>query len=147
MQQALNDRTAAMVQEINAFNQEVGAPITVKSFSSVWKVFFDEEHPLQDLLFAMMRDRGIHILDNFPCFMTTAHTETEFAAIVSAFKEAVRELQEADFIPKRATTTTRVLLDANKPPVPGARLGRDAEGNPAWFMPNPDSPGKFVKVS
>ena len=146
MQEALNDRTAMMVQELNAFTQEVGAPITVKSFSSVWKTFFDEDHPLQDLLFAMMRDRGIHILDNFPCFMTTAHSEADFAAIVGAFKEAVRELQEADFIPRRSTAV-RSTFDSSKPPVPGARLGRDADGNPAWFMPNPDSPGKFVKVS
>ena len=93
----------------------------------------------------MMRERGIHILDNFPCFMTTAHSDADIAAIVNAFKEAVRELQEADFIPRRASVVA--LLDANKPPVPGARLGRDVDGTPAWFMPNPDSPGKFVKVS
>ena len=32
------------------------------------------------------------------------------------------------------------------PPVPDARLGRDEIGNPAWFMPNPDQPGKYVQV-
>jgi glutamate-1-semialdehyde aminotransferase len=145
LQTALNGRVTAMVAEMNAFCREVGAPITLKSFSSVWKMFFDEDHPLQDLLFAMMRERGIHILDNFPCFMTTAHSDADIAAIVTAFKEAVRELQEADFIPRRAQVVA--LLDASKPPVPGARLGRDADGTPAWFMPNPDSPGKFVKVN
>ncbi len=145
LQESLNSRVTAMVAEMNAFCREVGAPITLKNFSSVWKLFFDEDHPLQDLLFGMMRERGIHILDNFPCFMTTAHTDADIAAIVNAFKEAVRELQEADFIPRRASIVT--LLDATKPPVPGARLGRDVDGTPAWFMPNPDSPGKFVKVS
>jgi amino acid adenylation domain-containing protein len=145
LQDGLNARVTAMVAEMNTFCREVGAPITLKSFSSVWKMFFDEDHPLQDLLFAMMRERGIHILDNFPCFMTTAHTDADIAAIVNAFKEAVRELQEADFIPRRASVVA--LLDATKPPVPGARLGRDVDGTPAWFMPNPDSPGKFVKVS
>jgi len=39
-----------------------------------------------------------------------------------------------------------VLLDANKPPVPGAKLGKDRDGRPAWFVPNPAAPGKFVKV-
>ncbi|HEU5134543.1 MAG TPA: amino acid adenylation domain-containing protein [Steroidobacteraceae bacterium] len=145
LQDALNARVTAMVAEMNAFCRDVGAPITLKNFSSVWKLFFDEDHPLQDLLFAMMRERGIHILDNFPCFMTTAHTDADIAAIVTAFKEAVRELQEADFIPRRASVVN--LLDASKPPVPGARLGRDVDGTPAWFMPNPDSPGKFVKVN
>lgn len=32
------------------------------------------------------------------------------------------------------------------PPVPGARLGRDQEGNPAWFIPDSDRPGKFLKI-
>ncbi len=38
-------------------------------------------------------------------------------------------------------------LDASLPPVPGARLGRDREGNPAWFVPSPENPSKFVKLS
>ncbi len=145
LQETLNGKVSSMVTEMNAFCREVGAPITIKNFSSVWKLFFDEDHPLQDLLFAMMRERGIHILDNFPCFMTTAHSDADIAKIVSAFKEAVRELQEADFLPKRAQVVP--LFDASKPPVPGARLGRDVDGTPAWFVPNPDSPGKFLKVN
>lgn len=146
LQDSLNARTTAMVQEINTFLESVGAPITVKNFSSVWKTFFTEDHPLQDLLFAMMRSRGIHILDNFPCFMTTAHAAEDIAAIVTAFKESVIELQEADFIPRRKPSGVPVF-DASRPPVPGARLGRDADGRPAWFAPNPDAPGKFLKVS
>jgi amino acid adenylation domain-containing protein len=146
LQAALTRRTAAMVDELNAFCREVGAPIVLKSFSSVWKVFFDEDHPLQDLLFAMMRNRGVHILDNFPCFMTTAHTPQDIATIKTAFKEAVAELQEADFLPKPAMAAAAIQFDASRPPMPGARLGRDASGNPAWFVANPDAPGKYIKV-
>lgn len=29
---------------------------------------------------------------------------------------------------------------------PGARLGRDAHGKPAWFVPDPNRPGKYVQV-
>jgi glutamate-1-semialdehyde aminotransferase/acyl carrier protein len=145
LQAALTQRTTEMVEELSAFCQEVGAPIVLKSFSSVWKTFFTEDHPLQDLLFAMMRSRGIHILDNFPCFFTTAHTPADFAAIKKAFKESVLELQEADFIPKRATSAAD-LFDASRPPVQGARLGRDADGKPAWFVANSQTPGKYVRV-
>lgn len=145
LQQLLNARTAAMAGELNAFCEEVGAPIEVKHFASVWKTFFAEDHPMQDLLFAMMRSRGIHILDNFPCFFTTAHTESDFAAIVKAFKESVLELQEAEFIPRRRDAE-RVGLDASRPPLPGARLGRDTDGSPAWFVPHPEIPNRFVKV-
>lgn len=143
LQDDVNNATAAMVDDLNAFCREVGAPITIKHFSSVWKIFFDEDHPYQDLLFAMMRNRGIHILDNFPCFMTTSHDAAAIAAIKTAFKEAVAELQQSDFLPQR---TTAIVLSASRPPRPDARLGRDADGKPAWFIANPEAPGKFIKV-
>ena len=93
----------------------------------------------------MMRSRGVHILDNFPCFMTTAHTHEDIARIKQAFKESVAELQEAQFLP-RLVRNDSGMLDSNKPPVPGARLGRDANGKAAWFVPNPEQPGKYLLV-
>jgi amino acid adenylation domain-containing protein len=144
LQERLNGRATMFIDELNAFCASVGAPIKMTHFSSVWKVNFLEEHSLQDLLFAMMRSRGIHVLDNFPCFFTTAHSEADFVAIAKAFKDSVLELQEAEFLPRRIDTRS---LDADKPPVVGARLGKDAEGNPAWFVPNPEAPGKFMRVS
>jgi hypothetical protein len=93
----------------------------------------------------MMRSRGIHILDNFPCFMTTAHSEADLDAIAQAFRESIAELQESEFLPRNVSLSRR-SFDADKPPLPGARLGKDAQGNPAWFVPNPDLPGKYLKV-
>ncbi len=46
----------------------------------------------------------MHILDNFPCFMTTAHERRDVAVIVSAFKDSVAELQESDFLPRRVAS-------------------------------------------
>ncbi|HXO98904.1 MAG TPA: aminotransferase class III-fold pyridoxal phosphate-dependent enzyme, partial [Luteibacter sp.] len=144
LQASLNAKVTAMAEELNAFCVSVGAPVHIVHFSSVWKTIFDEDHPLQDLLFAMMRSRGIHILDNFPCFFTTAHSEADFAAIANAFRESILEMQEAEFLPRRRETAT---FDAECPPVPGARLGKDPEGRPAWFVPNPDAPGKYLRVT
>jgi acyl transferase domain-containing protein len=144
LQTRLNTTTAAMADELTAFCREVGAPIEIKHFSSLWRVGWQADHPLQDLLFAMMRNRGVHILDNFPCFMTTAHTPDDIARIKSAFKEAVAELQEAEFLPRR--TQASVLADASRPPLPNAKLGRDKDGRPAWFVPDASTPGKYLKV-
>ncbi len=146
LQQRLNERTAAMAAELNAFSEGVGAPVRIKHFASLWRTHFDEEHPLQDLLFAMMRSRGIHILDNFPCFFTTAHSEADFQAIAQAWKEAVLELQEAELLPRHAATS-RTVMDAADPVAPGARLGRDPDGRPAWYVPNPDAPGQYLRVT
>lgn len=149
LQEGLNARTSAMAAEINAFCLEVGAPLEVRHFASMWRTYFPEDHPLQDLLFAMMRSRGIHILDNFPCFFTTAHSEADFRAIIDAYKASVLELQDAALIPRRVVQPAASVanLDAARPAVVGARLGRDPAGQPAWFVPNPDVPGKFMKVA
>ncbi|XRD90835.1 amino acid adenylation domain-containing protein [Dyella nitratireducens] len=146
LQERLNARTTSLADELNTFCADAGAPIKVTHFASVWKTNFLEDHPLQDLLFAMMRSRGIHILDNFPCFFTTAHGEEDFVAIARAFKDSVLELQEAEFLPRRKKAEARPL-DAANPPVAGARLGKDEEGKPTWFVPNPDAPGKYMKLS
>ena len=92
-----------------------------------------------------MRNRGVHILDNFPCFFTTAHTADDVAIIKGAFKESIIELQEADLLPKRLDEAASAL-DTNKPPIAGARIGKDQEGRPAWFVPNPDNPGKYLRI-
>jgi amino acid adenylation domain-containing protein len=145
LQRELTERTQRLAAELNAFFQSVGVPLKLKHFSSVWKTFYDSDVHNVDLLFYMLRDRGIHIYDGFPCFMTTAHTDEDVSRIVKAFKESVAELQEAGFLPKAAETNGGAL-DASTPPVPGARLGRDRDGTPAWFVENPEAPGKFVKV-
>jgi hypothetical protein len=33
------------------------------------------------------------------------------------------------------------------PPQPGARLGKDREGKPAWFVPDPARPGKYLQIA
>jgi acyl carrier protein len=40
----------------------------------------------------------------------------------------------------------RVGFDAAHPPAAGARLGRDPSGKPAWYIPDPNAPGKYLKV-
>jgi glutamate-1-semialdehyde aminotransferase len=141
LQTQLNQRTAGMADELNAFCKDVGAPVAIRHFASLWRVSWLEDHPLQDLLFAMMRSRGIHILDNFPCFMTTAHTAQDIALIKAAFKDSVAELQEAEFLPRKVETA--LIADASRPPTADAKLGRDKDGKPAWFVP--DANGKYRK--
>ena len=112
-----------------------------------WKAFHVAEYPMQDLLFCFLRHKGIHIWDGFPCFLTEAHTDADVDRIIVAFRESVDEMQEAGFFPEAPRRAeVPAAFDAGKPPVLGARLGRDPSGNPAWFVPNPAEPGKYMKV-
>ncbi len=145
LQERINARTTAMANDLNSFFESVGAPLEIRHFASLWKTFFTEPQPYGELLFCYLRDRGIHIWDGFPCFITMAHGDAEVAFITNAFKESVREMQAGDFLPGNSDASA--ALDANQPPVAGARLGRDQQGNPAWFVPHPETPGKYVQVS
>ncbi len=113
--------------------REVGAPIEIRHFASPWRVSCLEDHPLQDLLFAMMRSRGVHILDNFPCFLTSAHSAEDIAFIQRAFKDSVAEMQESGFLPRRARRPPR--FDVRKPVEDGCVLARDIDGQPFWYVP------------
>ena len=99
LQQRLTAKTQAMVAQVNAFMAEVGAPFKLNTFASLWRNVFTEDLPYGDLIYAMLRDRGIHILDNFPCFLTTAHSDDDIAAIVAAYKAAATEMQASGFFP------------------------------------------------
>ncbi len=147
LQQSLNRRTAEFAEELNAHFERVGAPLKIKHFSSLWKLFYLDEQPFGELLFPILRDHGVHVLEGFPCFFTTAHGEAEVRFVSEVFKKAVAEMQESDFLPGRSAPAAAAGLDAQQPPVPGARLGRDRDGSPAWFVPHPEQPGKFRKVS
>ncbi len=136
LQEGLNQRTGAMADELSAWCLEVGAPIAIRHCGSLWRVNWLEEHPLQDLLFAMMRSRGIHILDNFPCFLTSAHGAQDIAAIQAAFKASVAELQESDFLPRRAPSP--LSFDVRRNAQDGSVLARDVDGQPFWYVPAVD---------
>ncbi|GAB3356723.1 amino acid adenylation domain-containing protein [Lysobacter tyrosinilyticus] len=145
LQERLNANTAAMCAEINTFCRAAGAPIEVRHFASVWKTFFLEDHPLQDLLFGMMRSRGVHILENFPCFLTTAHGVADIRAIVNAFRESVLELQEAGFLPQPAVPeqmpAAAGLAVATKTASPIARPEGAPDVEPVPAVPVPEQGG------
>jgi amino acid adenylation domain-containing protein len=114
LQQRLTAKTQAMVAEINAYMAEIGAPFKLNTFASLWRNVFTEDLAYGDLIYAMLRDRGIHILDNFPCFLTTAHSDADIAAIVAAYKAAALEMQASGFFPtlKPAVAATTGVREA-----------------------------------
>lgn len=149
LQQSLNNKTSWLANSMNNLIQKDQLPMSVVYFGSLWKIKWTEDILCGELLFTLMREKGIHIWDGFPCFMTEAHTETDLQTILRCFTESIHELREATILPSsklingKSTTTSAPYVT---PPVPGARLGRDEQGNPAWYVANPDQPGKFIQV-
>ncbi|WP_080239149.1 type I polyketide synthase [Spirosoma rigui] len=151
LQQGLSLKTTRLANTLNAVIDQRGLPFHVVHYGSLWKVKFSQEVPYNELLFTLMREKGIHIWDGFPCFMTEAHTDAEMDTVVQVFTQSVDELIDAGFFAGSTNVSVKkepaaAVLTEDRPPVPGARLGRDQQGNPAWFMPNPDYPGKYMQV-
>ncbi|MBV7338363.1 hypothetical protein KFU94_61080 [Chloroflexi bacterium TSY] len=58
--------------------------------------------PYGELLFYLIREKGVHIYDGFPCFLTMAHTDNDVEIIIRAIKKSIVELQQAGFLPQPA---------------------------------------------
>ncbi len=46
-----------------------------------------------------MLERGVYVQEHYPCFLTTAHSDADIAAIAEAFEDAIVAMQKADFFP------------------------------------------------
>jgi amino acid adenylation domain-containing protein len=161
LQQGLNARTEHLAQTINKELTHLGLPFGVVYYGSLWKIKFQQDVPYGELLFTLMRERGIHIWDGFPCFLTTAHTAAEIDQIAAACLASVQEMLAAGFF--KTTATAAILAPAlarpeplvaagtsgqlSRPPVAGARLGRDPAGNPAWFVADPTRPNSYQQLA
>jgi glutamate-1-semialdehyde aminotransferase/acyl carrier protein len=152
LQQSINAKAERLADAMNRICEKHNLPFFVAQFGSLWKIKFKEEIPYSELLFVLMREKGIHILDGFPCFMTEAHTSQEVEAIIQKFEESVNEMIEAGFFSSALAkqdfvqTPVKKELEETSPPIDGARLGKDQFGNPAWFISDPNRPGKYMQV-
>jgi hypothetical protein len=89
----------------------------------------------------LLRLHGIHLYDGFPCFLTAAFTGEHVDSVIDAFKCAVAELRASGFLP-----APQAAAAANQPPTAGARLGRDQNGYPAWFVADEARPGSYLRI-
>ncbi len=148
LQQGLNSLTKYLAAELNATCEKEGLPFYAPSFGSLWKIKFKEELAYGELLFTLMREKGIHIWDLFPCFLTESHTKEDVDKIIGKFRESVYELIEVGFLPSKKQTepANEEYNPLMEVPFRGARLGRDKDGNPGWFIVDANNPGKYLQV-
>ena len=159
LQQRLNSLTEGMVVRANALFDKYQLPYRWVHFGSAFKTKYDESVGYTELFFMLMRIHGVHVLD-FPHFLTTAHTTADVEFILQALEKTCNELRESGFMPERtyplpvinstlnghAFQPAELVVEAGDAPVPGARLGRTPDGEPGWFVPDRERPGKFIQL-
>ena len=98
LQETLAKKTLALVERLRALFAHHGLAARIESYSSWFFFHLHNDHPLTALLFYHLRERGIHIQDGFPCFLTTAHSDADFEKIYAAFAESLEELHSAGIV-------------------------------------------------
>jgi amino acid adenylation domain-containing protein len=155
LQSNLNAKVEQVVTYLKQHFARVGAPFQIEHFSSFFYITYPPETTYGSLLFYLLREKGVHIWENRPCFLTLAHSDSDIEFITHAFKDSVAELQAAGLLPgvsyEMVSSTNgrrngKRMSDRNSSPHPGARIGRDPLGNPAWFIPDPERSGKYLQV-
>ena len=107
LQEMLNTKCHTLVERLNRLFVERGFPTNIEYFSSWFFFSFAPEHRLGSLLFYLLRERGIHIQEGFPCFLTTAHTDADLERVYQAFRSSVDELMTNGFlVPALGRTAT-----------------------------------------
>lgn len=146
LQKQLNENTEYLALQMNQICERYRIPIFIAHFSSLWKIKFKEEYAYYELIFALMREKGVHILDGFPCFLTTAHLKKEIDFIINTFEACVAELVSVKLIPQQKNHFDQNFMSSENPPVLGAKLGLDEDGNAAWFIANDEAPENYLKI-
>ncbi len=151
LQKELNDKGDYISKKLNDAIEKRQLPMYVASYGSMWKVKYHEELPYSELLFVLLREKGIHILDGFPCFITEATSQSDLDQIINAFLESMDEMISIGFFPGMNKINNNfdpnaVVIDASVPPVKGAKLGKDQDGNPAWFIKDPSNGAKYIQI-
>ena len=141
LQKAINSRADQFARTLNNYFAAVHAPMKISNFGSLMKIDFTDENPLNELVYCYMRQKGVHIWDGRPIFLTLAHSDDDLEFVLKIFKESIAEMQSAGFFPKSAGE-----VSGNVPPVPGACLGKTPDGTPAWFVADPHRPGKYIQL-
>jgi amino acid adenylation domain-containing protein len=150
LQNDLADKTERLATELNSIFKNRNLPIEINYFKSLWRVSFLEEIPYSELIFVLLRQKGIHIWDGFPCFMTAAYKDDDITHIINCFVESIDELTEAEIFQSKTINENysnfKSSSDLNTPPKPGAKLGVDELGNPAWYILDEKNGNTFIKI-
>lgn len=99
LQEAVNRKTAAFANELNAWFNANQYPIRIVHFSSLFLIEFAGDDAYAPLYWHHLRDLGIHTHERRPNFLTVAHNEEDMANLTQAFKEAAQRLREGRFLP------------------------------------------------
>ncbi|MEL7207809.1 MAG: aminotransferase class III-fold pyridoxal phosphate-dependent enzyme, partial [Actinomycetota bacterium] len=123
LQEGLNARTTGLVDRLNGFLDEVGAPMSIEHFSSLFLTRFHAGNEFASLFYFHLRDQGIHVTEGRGAFLSTAHTDDDLDQLERAYRAAVEQMLAAGFLPTATQPIGAQARPATKQAQPGSAAG------------------------
>lgn len=133
LQEGISLLAEELVERLNQVFDKFNTPFYAVNFRSLWKIKVKDEFPYWELLFTLLRNEGIHIWENFPCFITTAHVRSDIDFTIEKVEKVLVKLIENEIVAGDLLDLEATLMDITYPPFPGAKIGLDEDGNPCWI--------------
>jgi amino acid adenylation domain-containing protein len=131
LQTDLAAKTASLVADLNSMFRDFSYHTTIETFSSWFYMSAPTEPKLARLLYYHLREKGIHIQEGFPCFLTTAHTDADLEFVREAFRSSLRQMHAGQAIGQGdapAPVAVEVVAAQEKtPPAAPAPVERDIQ--------------------
>jgi amino acid adenylation domain-containing protein len=102
LQEQLTARTASLVRSLNALFEKYQLPSRIDNFASIFYFNVPSDLPFASLLYYHLREKGVYILEGFPCFLTTTHSDADIQTIIRVFDESLAEMQAGGALPEPA---------------------------------------------
>ena len=151
LQERISGMTNRLAHELNTEFKKRDLPIIINHFGSLWRIKFNDDVLYGELLFTLLRQNGVYIWDGFSCFLTEAFIEEDVTRIINTIIKCTEEMVAAGFFLDNTESNILKQSDSSsflnkQPPISGAKLGKDKEGNPAWFVADSNKNGEYIKI-
>ena len=131
LQEALSSKVASAARAVEESFRDAGLDVGVHPCGAWFSFSLPTEARFGSLLYYHMREKGIHILESYPCFFTTAHSEEDFARVVDGFRESIQEMRRGGMLP---AATAREISAPDAASLPELHPSSDSE-TPVYEAP------------
>jgi amino acid adenylation domain-containing protein len=113
LQYGIAEKTHRLANTLNERFAKQQVPIHIEHFSSYFLPrFLTTERRFEGLYYCMLRNKGVHVYLDYPCFLSAAHSDADVDFLIEAFGQAALDMQEAGFLPRE----TVARPDTSEPP-------------------------------
>ncbi|HWZ12245.1 MAG TPA: amino acid adenylation domain-containing protein [Acidobacteriaceae bacterium] len=95
----INGKADKFKTALNEIFTKSGVAMTVEQYGSIMYFHVPSDARFGSLLYFLLREKGIYILEGFPLYLTTAHSDADLEKILTAIDQSIAELQSVGLLP------------------------------------------------